>query len=160
MPATGWPGTKRRRSGRCGDHVVDDLALHRAHVGDDGPGREPGPHGFGGGAAGTRRHAQHDDLGTFDRASGVGVGVIADPPFDAPAHGFSRARAADDLADRPVLAQGQGQRAVDQPGADQGQALEWGSCGAPAAHEVAQCPTSRRFSSSLPTVMRRQSGSP
>ncbi len=154
-------GHEQAGRGQMRDHVAHDLRLDRADVGDDrvrGQARAAWPRPTAPTAAGgtprTTRSAPAHGLGR------VGFGAVAQAELARTGAGALLPRPGDDLAGRRLAPQHGGERAVDQADAQHRHAAKRGhACGRPATKPLSAS-TSRRFSSSSPMLIRRQSGRP
>ena len=162
-------GNRMRRDemhvgGQVGTHVAHDRAFDRADVGHDRSRLEMRRDLLGDVAARADRSADDDEIGAGDRG-GVGFDhLVGEPEFgDAPAR-RGGARGRHDFAHGALRARRARDRGADQADADQRQTIKQ-RCGfgsqrhAGFARNSLSAATTRRFASSVPTVMRSAFGS-
>src|SRR5204862_8165513 len=134
--------------------VAGDGALDRAEVGDDRARFKEWRDLGGDRTAGADRNAEDDEVGTFNRFR-VGLQhAIDDTEFGDPRAGLLRACGGDDLAGEALYPRGARDRAADQPEADQRDALKGRFVAHLPAMKSRKASTTRRFASSVPTVIR------
>ena len=141
-------------------HVLEHRAFDRAHVGDDRAGLNMGADLLRDLTALADRHACDDEVGARNGSRIARRHLIGDAELgDAPA-GRVRARRGDDRTHRARGARRARDRRSDQAYPDQGETLEHrfalGHDDRP--RNSASAPTTSRFASSVPTVMRNAFG--
>ena len=119
----GMAGHEMHARGDMGQHVADHRLLDRAHVGDDRAGFERRPDRLGDLGIGGERRPQHHEIGPRYRRRGIRGGAVAELELKRRVEGLLAARAGDDLAGELVPAQHMGDRGIDEPDADEGDAL-------------------------------------
>src|SRR6476620_6595979 len=147
-----------------GENLPDHRGLDRADLGDDGAFtkmRSHGLHRIGGGA---NRHGDKHELGVLHRLRrGVGNG-IAEAELLGALMNLHGGVVADDAPGEPARLDAAGDRGADQPEPDDGNGVEqwlghW-RFAPEAPMKALSASSTARFSSSVPMVMRNESGKP
>ena len=141
-------------------HVGDHGLLHRTHVGDDAAGLERGGNRLGGRAAGTDGRADDHQVGIPAGFRQIGAAMVGELQLVGEGCGLGAARRRDDMLGEAALAGLQRDRAADQADADQRDLAEQRFAHFFAATKRASEACTAFTSVSVPTVMRRCSGSP
>ena len=137
--------------------VPDHLRLVGADIGHDRTARQPRRNRLGDRAGRGGRRADHHQVCAPDRLAEIGRRPVGEAQLAGPVQCRPAAGTGDELARQRMVAEIQGERAIDQADPDQGDPLETGD-----AHRTkpASVSTTWRFSASVPTERRRQCGSP
>ncbi len=163
VPATGCAGTKCTLFGRCWPMSRTTEPFTEPTSDTTAPALRCGPNLLGDRAARADRHADDHQIGPLDR---LRVGLhhsVGDAKLGHARPRLGRPRGGDDLAHRARGTGGAHDGRADQSGADDGQSVEQrlGHRDAPLAPKnEASASITARFSSSVPMVMRKQSGRP
>ena len=152
-------GNEMHALGQMRAHLAHDRALDGPDIGHDRPWAKRGRHLLRQLPAYADGRAQHDEIGIVRRLRRRRIDGIRQPQPQRRIAGLCRLRMAGNAARKPAAPDGMAQRRADQPQADQRDALEHG-LGHDRPMNSASAATTRRLSSSVPMVMRRQLGSP
>src|SRR6516165_273288 len=145
--------------GKMGRHGAQYRGFDRADIGDDRPRRKVRPDLRGHRAASADRDGDNDEIGAFGCGCVGCDHVIGEAEFGkAPARGGG-AGGGDDGTRSALRARGTRDRGTDETHSDQRKAIENGLPLHLRPTNSASAATTRRFASSLPTVIRSAFGS-
>ena len=152
-------GNKRHTIGHERSNVADRRPFHGAHIGNDCPGLEARCESLGQGFVCTQGGTQQHKVGVGYGLRRVGEHRISQAQIRRCLTGFRGSRTDRNVIGNAVLAHHPGDRRAYQPQTDNGHALKQGTH-EPTPKCSSMAAISSRISSSVPTVMRKQSVKP